>query len=134
MSIKQVSARWTGEALKYVGIDSKGRQIEMGGDDGISPSQLLLLALAGCTGMDVVSILQKKRQQVTDVEVRVTGHQPDEYPKPYQVIEVAYIVKGNNIDTQAVARAIDLSVAKYCIVSQTLQQPLQLKTSFIVEA
>jgi putative redox protein len=83
--------------------------------------------------MDVVSILQKKRLTVTDVEVQITAHQPDDYPKPYHTIEVKYIVKGNNIDPEAVERAIALSVEKYCIVSQTLQREVELKTSFEVE-
>jgi putative redox protein len=132
MSTKTVSARWTGEALNFVGADTKGRLVPMGGDD-VSPGQLLLLALAGCTGMDVVSILQKKRQAITDVEVQVTGYQPDEYPKPYHTVEVKYIVIGDNLDPQAVERAIELSVSKYCIVSQTLQQEVKLQTSFEVE-
>jgi putative redox protein len=95
---------------------------------------MLLLGLAGCTGMDVVSILQKKRQAVAAVEVHVTGHRPEEYPKPYQLVEIAYVVKGDNITTRDVERAIELSVTKYCIVSQTLQYPVELKTSFTVEA
>jgi putative redox protein len=132
MSTKTISARWTGEALNFVGTDTKGRHVAMGGEN-VTPGQLLLLALAGCTGMDVVSILQKKRQAITDVEIQVTGHQPDEYPKPYHTIEVKYIVRGDDIDPQAVERAIELSVTKYCIVSQTLQQEVKLKTSFEVE-
>ncbi len=133
MSTKTISARWTGEALNFVGTDTRSIQIEMGGEN-VTPGQLLLLALAGCTGMDVVSILQKKRQAITDVEIQVTGHQPDEYPKPYHTVEVKYIVTGDNIDPQAVERAIELSVGKYCIVSQTLQQKVALQISFEVKS
>jgi putative redox protein len=104
----------------------------MGGDN-ISPSQMLLLGLAGCTGMDVVSILQKKRQAVRDVQVQIAAHQPDEYPRPYHTIEIKYIVRGDNIDPKAVERAIALSEEKYCIVSQTLQREVEIKTSFEVE-
>lgn len=132
MSITQVSAHWTGEQLNFIGTSKRGHQIEMGGEH-ISPTDLLLLGLAGCTGMDVASILQKKRQAISAVEVHITGHRPDEYPKPYQMVEITYVVKGENIDSQAVARAIDLSITKYCIVSQTLQYPVQLKTTFTVE-
>jgi putative redox protein len=132
MGITNVSARWTGEALNFIGSDTKGNQFPMGGSN-VSPSQMLLLGLAGCTGMDVVSILQKKRQDIADVEVQITGHQPDEYPKPYQQIEVKFIVKGDNIDPQAVARAIQLSEQKYCIVSQSLQQEVKISTSFETE-
>jgi putative redox protein len=133
MGTVNASARWTGEQLNFIGTSYKGHQIPMGGEN-VSPSQMLLLGLAGCTGMDVVSILQKKRQQVRDIEVQITAHQPDDYPKPYHTIEVKYIVKGDNIDPSAVERAIGLSKEKYCIVSQTLQHEVELKTSFSVEA
>ena len=133
MGTVNASARWTGEQLNFVGKSYKGHLIPMGGEN-ISPTQMLLLALAGCTGMDVVSILQKKRLAVTDVEVQIAAHQPDDYPKPYHTIEVKYIVKGVNLEATAVERAIALSVEKYCIVSQTLQQEVELKTSFEIEA
>jgi putative redox protein len=131
MGTKKVSARWTGEGLNYVGTDSKANQILMGRDD-ISPSQMLLLGAAGCMGMDVASVLQKKRQPVTGIEVQVTGHQSDEYPKPFHTIELVFTIKGE-VDSQAVARAIELSRDKYCVVGQTLQQKAELKTSFTVE-
>ena len=133
MTITKVSARWTGEGLNFVGTTGRGQQVEMGGQN-ISPTDMLLLGLAGCTGMDVASILQKKRQAITAVEVHVTGHRPEEYPKPYQLVEIAYVVSGDNITARDVERAIELSVTKYCIVSQTLQYPVELKTSFTVEA
>ena len=132
MKTTHVSARWTGEALNYVGSDTKGNEIPMGGNN-VSPSQMLLLGLAGCMGMDVVSILQKKRQTVTGVDVRVTAHQPDEYPKPYQRIEVNFTVKGPQVDPTAVARAIHLSEEKYCIVGQTLQSEVVIKAAFTLE-
>lgn len=132
MGMAKISTRWTGEALNYMGIDSKNNQILLGGQ-GTPPTQMLLLGLAGCMGMDVLSILQKKRQAVTGVEVQVTGYNQDEYPKPFHTIEVAFIVKGDNIDSKAVERAIELSMTKYCIVGQTLQHPPALKTSFTVQ-
>lgn len=132
MGTTQISARWTGEALNYTGIDSIGKEIPMGGKEGFRPSQLMLMGLAGCMGMDVLSILQKKRQEVTDVEIQVTGHNPDDYPKPYHTVEIAFTVHGHDIDSKAVERAIDLSIKKYCIVGQTLQREVELKTSFTV--
>ncbi|MBE7556594.1 MAG: OsmC family protein [Anaerolineales bacterium] len=132
MGTVNASARWTGEQLNFIGTSYKGHQIPMGGEN-ISPTQMLLLGLAGCTGMDVVSILQKKRQAVKDVQVQITAHQPDEYPKPYHTIEIKYIVVGENLDVTAVERAIALSAEKYCIVSQTLQRPVELKTSLVIE-
>jgi putative redox protein len=127
-----VSANWTGEKLYFVGHDTKGNDVPMGGKNA-SPSQLMMLGLAGCTGMDVVSILQKKRQKVTDVEVQVTGYNEDEYPKPYLNIELKFIVKGENIDPKAVERAIHLSESKYCVVGQTLQNKTEITTSFEIE-
>jgi putative redox protein len=132
MGTVQISARWTGEALNFIGTDSRGNQVAMGGQGNVSASQMVLLGLAGCMGMDIVSILQKKRQSVADVQVQVIAHQPDDYPKPYQKIEVFFTVKGKKVDAQAVARAIELSENKYCIVGQTLQQQVEITTSFEV--
>jgi putative redox protein len=129
MGTTQVSAKWTGDGLHYVGTDTKGNQIPMGGSDP-SPSQLMLLGLAGCTGMDVISILQKKRQNVSDVEVMVLGHQADEYPKPYHKVQLHFIVKGEGLDAKSVERAIKLSEDKYCVVGQTLKGNTEIKTSF----
>ena len=129
MTTTRVSAHWTGEKLNYIGTDSRGNQIEMGGKN-ISPSQMMLLGLAGCMGMDVISILQKKRQVITNIEVQVAGHQPDDYPKPYHTVELAFTVYGDNVDPKAVERAIQLSMEKYCVVGNTLQAKVELKTSF----
>lgn len=132
MGILNVSARWTGEKLNFMGKDTKDNDVPMGGRN-VSPSQMMLLGLAGCTGMDVVSILQKKRQDVTDVEVYVTAHNEDEYPKPYLNIELMFVVKGKNIDPKAVERAIHLSETKYCVVGQTLQNEVEIKTTFEIK-
>lgn len=135
MSTIQLSAKWTGEALDFVGTDARGYRVEMGGKESTraSASQLMLLGLAGCTGMDVVSILQKKRQKISDVEVMIIGHQPDEYPKPYHKIQLHFIVKGEDLDPEAVERAIQLSEEKYCVVGQTLKTEVEIKTSFKIE-
>ena len=132
MKTVQISARWTGEGLNFNATDTKGNEIKMG-REGVSASQMILLGLAGCMGMDIVSILQKKRQAITDVAVQVIAQQADDYPKPYQDIEVAFTVKGDGVDSKAVARAIQLSMEKYCIVGQTLQNEVKLTTSFTIE-
>ena len=135
MSTVQVSTKWTGEALDFVGTDARGYQVEMGGRESTraSASQLMLLGLAGCTGMDVVSILQKKRQKISDLEIIVIGHQPDDYPKPYHKIQLHFIVKGEDLDPKAVERAIKLSEEKYCVVGQSLKSNVEIKTSFKIE-
>jgi putative redox protein len=132
MATTMLNARWSGEALDFIGTDTKGNNVPMGGD-APSPGQMLLIALAGCTGMDIVSILKKKRVEISEVEVRVIAQQPDQYPKPYNPIEVEYIVRGKSVDPAAVARAIELSKEKYCIVSQTLQLAVEMTSSFAIE-
>ena len=131
MGITQVSAQWTGEALNFVGTDTKGNLIPMGGAN-VSPGQMILIGLAGCMGMDVVSILEKKRQKIGAIQVQVTGHQPEDYPRPYQLAEINFIVSGDRLDPNAVARAIELSREKYCVVGQTLQNEVKITTSFTI--
>lgn len=101
-----------------------------GGKKAISPMELLLVSLAGCTGADVISILEKKRQNVTAFEVRVHGDRADEYPRKYTNIEVIYVVTGREIDPGAVRRAIELSETKYCSVSATLGGAPKITTRF----
>src|SRR5215470_13853787 len=80
-----------------------------GQNEGFRPMEMLLVGLAGCTGMDVISILRKKRQQVTGYEVHVTGVRAEDYPMVFVEITVEHIVTGYHIETEAVARAIQLS-------------------------
>ncbi len=85
-------------------------------DMGTRPVKTLLVALAGCTAMDVISILRKKRQSVTGLEVHATGQQADRYPRVYTDIELVFIVEGHDINPKAVTRSIELSQTKYCPV------------------
>ncbi len=101
-----------------------------GGKKALSPMELLLVALAGCTGSDIISILEKKRQNVTAFEVRVHGDRADEYPRKYTNIEITYIVSGHGVDPGAVRRAIELSEAKYCSVSASLGGVPRIVTRF----
>ena len=98
-----------------------GTSPEFGGDnDGFSPMELVLFALAGCTGMDVISILEKKRQDVTGFEVRVHGDRSSTHPKVFTDITVSFVVTGRRIDPAAVERAVELSSTKYCPVQAML--------------
>jgi len=126
-----ITTKWTGPDLQYEATDTKGNVMKLGGKN-FAPAQLLLMGLGGCMGMDVKSILDKKRQKVSSIDVTVTGHQPEKYPKPYQTIEVKFNVKGENVDPVAVERAIQLSHEKYCIVGQTIQGDSEVKTSYEV--
>ncbi len=95
----------------------------MAGDDGVlgyRPSALLLAALAGCTGMDVISICRKKRQPVESYQVVVTGEQRSGYPPTFETIEVVHVFTGAGIAEEAVARAIELSATRYCPVTAHL--------------
>jgi putative redox protein len=92
-----------------------GASPESGGEnDGARPLELLLIGLAGCTGMDVISILKKKRQDVTGFELRAHADRASEHPKVFTHVIVEYIVSGHQLDPAAVERAVDLSITKYC--------------------
>jgi putative redox protein len=94
-----------------------------------------LVALGSCTGVDVVSILKKKRQDVTDYRVEVRGQRRDEHPRSYRRMEVHHIVTGRNVSEQSVAQAIELSEKKYCSVAATLRPTAEIVSSFeIIEA
>jgi putative redox protein len=100
-----------------------------------SPMELLLLALGSCTGVDVVSILRKKRENVLDYRIEVSGQRQDDHPRSYKRMEVHHIVTGRNISEQSVAKAIKLSEEKYCSVAATLRPAAEIVSSFeVIEA
>jgi putative redox protein len=100
---------------------------------GPQPHRLLLLALAGCTAMDVISILRKKRQQISGLTVTVQGSRAEQHPKVYMRIEVLYRVRGNTVDPQAVERAIELSKTRYCPVIGMLGKVAEVTTRYEIE-
>lgn len=91
-----------------------------GGGEGFRPMELMLIGLAGCTGMDVISILKKKQQAVTAFEVAVDGERADDHPRIYTHMTIEYIITGHQIDPAAVERAVELSETKYCSVGGML--------------
>jgi len=95
-----------------------------------TPMELVLLALGSCTGVDVISILKKKRQQVTGYSIEVAGERRAEFPRSYTQLNVKHIVRGYNVSEQAVARAIELSDTKYCSVAATLRTGAKIVTSY----
>ncbi len=101
-----------------------------GHDQGFRPVELVLAALAGCTAMDVISILRKKKQDVTAFEVEVHGVQADSHPRVFTEITVVYRVTGRNIDPKAVARSVELSETKYCPVSAMLREVSNITSSY----
>jgi putative redox protein len=95
-----------------------------------SPMELLLIALGSCTGVDVISILQKKRLQVTDYRIEVSGQRRTEHPRAYTAMQVHHILRGRNISEKAVAQAVELSEAKYCSVAATLRPTVEIVSTF----
>ena len=97
-----------------------------------TPMELLLVALGGCTAVDVVSILKKKRQKVTDYRVEVRGARRDEHPRAFTRIEVRHVVRGRGVSEAAVASAVELSETKYCSVAATLRPGVEIVTTYEV--
>jgi putative redox protein len=122
----------------FVGITPSGhaQTIETNStrNSAATPMELLLLALGSCTGVDVISILKKKRQHVTDYRIEVSGERREEFPRSYTRLEVKHFVRGHGVSEQAVAQAIELSDTKYCSVAATLRGSAEIVTSYeIVE-
>ncbi len=137
-----VNVKWNGRR-RFVGWDEAGHGVVMdavagskGDGTGARPIELVLYALAGCTGMDVISILEKKRQVVTDLDLIVRGTQREsDYPHSYEHIEVEYVVTGIGVKPDAVARAIELSEEKYCSVKGMFGPQVEVVTSYrVIEA
>ena len=123
MSTKTVSARLEGDGLRLVATTGSGHEIVMDdglGDAGPRPSELLVVAQAGCTAMDVVSILRKKRQPVAAYRIEVRGEQRPDHPRAFRRIDILHLVDGEWVDPEAVRRSIELSVTRYCAVTAQL--------------
>jgi putative redox protein len=124
------------EGLHFVGTDRAGYAIHMdataaeGGGTAPTPMELLLMSLAGCSAMDVITILRKKRQPVEHLEVRVRGQRRDEYPTIFTEIELEYIIHGADVDPTAARRAIDLSRDRYCPIWAMLGPSVPIRSAF----
>ncbi len=126
--MSKVKVKWV-EGRQFVGVDSTKHAIVMSTADdgtGAKPSDLLLLALGGCTGVDVIGILEKQRQPVSGLEIHVEGHQDGDPPWTFREIHIEYVVHGRGLSEKAVARAIELSEQKYCSVGATLRGTVQI--------
>lgn len=100
-----------------------------------TPLELLLIALGSCTAVDVISIMKKKREKVTDYRVEVRGTRRAEHPRAFTHMEVKHIVRGHQISPKALAQAIELSETKYCSVAATLRPTAEITSSYeIIEA
>lgn len=116
------------EGLKLVGLSASNHSIvmdtkkEVGGfETAPSPMEYLLMAVGGCTLMDVISILDKMKINYREIEVEVEGKRRSEHPRYFEEINLRYIVKGENIEKEKVNKAVNLSLNKYCSVSNNLK-------------
>lgn len=135
----KVQVDWS-DRLSFTGSGGTGFQVplgaspEVGGDnDGFRPMELMALSLAGCTGMDVISILAKKRQDVHSFSVEVEAIQAEEHPRVFTEATIIYRVRGKDIDPQAVERAIELSRDRYCPAQGMLGKIMSIVIKYEIE-
>jgi putative redox protein len=116
------------DGMQFVGHGDSGPAVVMdadvehgGGNAGARPMELLLIGIGGCSGMDIISILKKKKEKVTGLEINVDGKKAEDYPQKYTDIDIEYVIKGRNLKDEAVKRAVQLSMDKYCSVKASLE-------------
>lgn len=132
----EMTLNWQ-EGLSFVGSNQLGHTVLMNNDQdengtrkGFSPIELTAISLGGCTGMDVISILQKKRQDVHNLEIKVRTERVEEHPRVWSLVEIKYIVTGKDVDPAAVERSIQLSMENYCPVQNMLKHAVKISSSF----
>jgi putative redox protein len=133
---REVSAQWQG-GMCFLGKNQANGSVQMGTIDepsGVSPMELLLLGVAGCTGIDILHILGKKRITLDQFEVRVRGKRADDYPKVYTEIEIEYLLWADALPPKAVEQAIELSEEKYCSASAMMSKTAEMRSSYRILA
>ena len=133
---KIVQVTWV-QKRQFVGTDGSKHSVVMSSQDeengtGMSPSQLLLVGLGGCTSYDVVEILHKKRQRLTGLEVTLTGEQEPDPPWTYRKIHIHYEVRGKGLSEKAVQSAIKISEEKYCSVAATVREAAEVTYDYTI--
>jgi putative redox protein len=126
------TVKWI-EGKQFVGIDSTHHSVVLSTPDegiGIKPSELLLIAVASCSAVDVVEILQKKRMSITHLEISSSGEQDQDPPWTFRKIHLVFKIAGKNLTEKAVAQAIQLSEEKYCSVAATIRATAEITTEF----
>jgi len=136
---KKIVLNWKGN-FRFEAETRKGLSVffdapaEYGGEDTApSPMETVLASLAACTGYDVVSILKKKRQKITNFFIETEAERNKEPPRVFTRIHIKFIVKGTNVNKEAVERAIQLSNEKYCSVGAMLKKTAEVTTSYEIE-
>lgn len=131
---------WKQEGLTFHSTANTGGRIELAsaldeGKEGFRPMELLAMGLGGCTAMDVISILQKKRQDVVDFEVNVHTEKAQDYPQVWTKVVIEYVVTGRGVDPAAVERAMQLSRDRYCPAQNMLNKAVEIETKYtLIEA
>ena len=136
MGTSTTTVQWV-SGKRFVGIDSTNHAVVLSSKDegvGVKPSDMLLVALASCTAVDVVEILAKKRMPVDSLEIITTGEQDADPPWTFRKIHMKYRLSGPALTDTAVAQAIQLSEEKYCSVSATLRCMVQITTEFEISS
>lgn len=123
------------DGLVFDGQSGTGHPVVMDGDKAVaaSPMELVLMAAGGCSSVDVVSILQKARQQVAGVQCHVKGERADAIPAVFTTIHLHFVVRGTDLAEHHVERAVALSADKYCSVAKMLESSVQITHSFAIE-
>lgn len=126
------SVKWIGGG-QFVGIDSTNHSVVLSTASegvGVKPSDLLLIAVASCTAVDVVEILNKKRMSLTSLEICSSGEQDQDPPWTYRKIHLLFKLSGKNLTEKAVSQAIQISEEKYCSVAASLRATVEITTEF----
>lgn len=126
--IKGISFAGKTDSNHWITMD--GPESFGGSDAGIRPKELILLSLAGCTGSDIVAILQKKKVKLDDFEMNITAEMADEHPQVYTKIHLEFVFYGKALQEKDVERAIELSQTKYCSVTHMLKKAVEITHSY----
>lgn len=135
----EINMDWQG-GLKFTGKSRFGHQISTdgskkigGAEEGYQPLELLLFGLAGCTGIDVIMIGQKMRQEITGLKLNIKAQQREEHPRAFTKAHIEYIFSGKNLDQAKIEKMVDLSEERYCSVSASMKEVVRITHSIIIE-
>jgi len=138
--VMKAVVKWL-DNMSFVGESESGHSVVMDGPPesggrnlGVRPMEMVLLGMGGCTAFDVVLILQRQRQEITDCYVELSSERAEEVPKVFTKIHVHYVVKGKNLNEKRVARAVDMTAEKYCSVSIMLAKSVEVTHDFEIIA
>jgi putative redox protein len=128
----QTTVRWV-SGFQFVGIDSRNQAAVLSGEEkggGVSPSEMLLIAMSSCSASDMIEIMKKKRKPLTNLEIIATGERDPDPPWAYRKIHLLYRVSGEKLTDKAVVQAIDLSLNKYCSVAATVRGVAEISSGY----